>query len=147
MAMKVGFSTFWHPPNPGRSCLQIFPVGFGQFLERALVLIGSARSCPVCSGSQLGRDQDVRSQFIGRARSSRFSQKPALATPTLFAASSALSWRIVLPVWIKAAEFLVLRDLRLTIHSSRTRFVASRLRLGSRAGRLNSRERRQKQWP
>jgi hypothetical protein len=39
---------------------------------------------------------------------------------------------------VRAAEFLVLWNLRPTDHSSRTRFVASRLHLASRAGRLNS---------
>jgi hypothetical protein len=38
----------------------------------------------------------------------------------------------------EAHQVLLALQASLTIHSSRTRFVASRLRLGSRAGRLNS---------
>ncbi len=49
--------------------------------------------------------------LLGAPCSSRFDQTPALATPGLFAASSALSWLVVLPMRIKAAEFLVLLEL------------------------------------
>jgi hypothetical protein len=63
----------------------------------------------------------------GAHGSSGFVPKPALATPSLFAASSAQRWRVITQVWSSAADFPVLWNPRPTDHSSRTRFVAAML--------------------
>ncbi len=44
--MRVAFSTIYHPRILSWSCPQILSVDFGQLLERAMILIGGARSFP-----------------------------------------------------------------------------------------------------
>ena len=45
-----------------------FAVGFGQSLERALILIAGARNFPGSPWKRAVRHQEVHSLFIGRAR-------------------------------------------------------------------------------
>jgi hypothetical protein len=104
-----------------------------------MVVIGGARSCPGLQWKWVDASSNG-ALVVYRARTVLLasSKRPRLQLQAYSPHPQRQVGGLSCQCGSKRRSFWFCRNLGLTIHSSRTRFVASRLRLTSRAGRLNS---------